>query len=303
MQALEQGRKKKLLTKPESEKLSLDSGFLLVEELALLEKLPKEIEEFQVDMYKNRNNSQKVSSLQTLINRARKKQEQIQEKKLLFDSYTDEGFANQSRLFYLVHNSIFHQDELYDFTGSLNFDICLKYYIDSFIPSDSIREIARTVPWVNRWAGIKANGVIFSEGSNLSQAQELLLMWSSFYDSVSEAYEKPESFVIQNDDMLDGWLILQKDKDKGKDDSLISKNKRIQRAQEIYYIAHSEEDIKRINDMNSPESRAIKKKRDGLLQQKGKLRHMELPDIAEAYRKEVTAKLLETARKQNGTKR
>lgn len=303
MKALTQGRKNKLLTKPESENLALDSGFFSLDDITLAKKIDKEIEEFQVQMYNNRFDSQKVNSFQVLINRGRKKQQEINDKRLHFQSYTDEGFANQNKLYFLVHNCVYYKDKLYEFDSQLNFDICLKHYIESFISSEKIREIARTVPWVNKWSGIKTNGVVFSSGNNLTQSQELLLMWTSFYDSVQEAYEKPEPFVIQNDDMLDGWLVLQRDKagEKNKQE-FVSKNKKIQEAKEVYLVANNPHDIERINEMNSPESRMIKKRRSSLLQKKGTVKHTEMPDIADEFRKEVNNKILELARKQNGTK-
>jgi len=61
------------------------------------------------------------------------------------------------------------------------------------------------------WAAFKVNGVVFSQGSQMTLQQQLLLMWSRMYDSIQESVEPPEMDVIEDDDMLDGWLSIQHD--------------------------------------------------------------------------------------------
>jgi hypothetical protein len=94
------------------------------------------------------------------------------------------------------------------------------------------------------------------------------------YDSIQEASEPPESFVIDDDDMLDGWLLLQSS-DKGEERI----NSKISRAQEQYILANNISEAKEIENRNSPDIKRIKAQRQKALEEKGELNESELPDV------------------------
>ena len=74
-----------------------------------------------------------------------------------------------------------------------------------------IRELARSEPWKSIWSSSKNEGVLFGKRAiELSEEQKHLIMWSTMYDSIGESPDSPSDKIIADDDMLDGWLILQR---------------------------------------------------------------------------------------------
>jgi hypothetical protein len=98
------------------------------------------------------------------------------------------------------------------------------------------------------------------------------------YDSVYDHSDCPEDFVIDDDDMLDGWMLYQKEKikrDKTKEGiSSLHKN-----AQEVFIMGQSAEDFERISDLNDNYSKSIIDSRLNAVKRKGQLDELDLPDV------------------------
>ena len=113
------------------------------------------------------------------------------------------------------------------------------------------------------------------------------------YDNIIKHPERPAEAVIGDDDLLDGWLIEQKKGDKKKDVKKI-KGKGMDKAQELFVFVDKnnkemsvEQQIKEIEDMNSSESKVIKKQRNAVIKKAGSVADNRLPD----KQKEIASKL------------
>ena len=104
------------------------------------------------------------------------------------------------------------------------------------------------------------------------------------YDSIAESPESPSDEIILDDDMLDGWLIIQRrerelrTKQKAAED--IIGNEKIANSDEVYIVAKSEEDISNINELNDPQAKAIKHAREKALLSEERTKQENLPDVA-----------------------
>ena len=104
------------------------------------------------------------------------------------------------------------------------------------------------------------------------------------YDSIAESPESPSDEIILDDDMLDGWLIIQRrerelrTKQKAAED--IIGNEKIANSDEVYIVAKSEEDISNINELNDPQAKAIKHAREKALLSEERTKQQDLPDVA-----------------------
>lgn len=104
------------------------------------------------------------------------------------------------------------------------------------------------------------------------------------YDSISESPDAPSDEIILDDDMLDGWLIIQRKerelrtKQKAAED--IIANEKIANSDEVYIVAKSEEDIDKINELNDPQAKAIKTARKQALLSEERTKQEHLPDVA-----------------------
>ena len=107
-------------------------------------------------------------------------------------------------------------------------------------------------------------------------------MWSKMYDNVQQSHDCPTDDVIEDDDLLDGWFVVQRrERDKQKAQSEVddmTTNPKIASSQEIFVFAQSKEDKENIEKANSFHSTMIKKERQAVIQNKGKAVDMDFRD-------------------------
>ena len=188
------------------------------------------------------------------------------------NNFTQTGVANTLKLQYLLYTSIVNKKGDYKYDGDdfweeehKVIEDVFKVYLSAQIREEIIRELARTEPWRSYWGAAKTEGSIFGKSaSQLNSEQRSLINWSKFYDSIQEHMEAPSEDVIQDDDLLDGWLIIQnrkreRDKLEKEIDKKIGKNKG---AQEVYVMADSQEHAEKINSLNTRMVRGIVKGRE-----------------------------------------
>lgn len=100
------------------------------------------------------------------------------------------------------------------------------------------------------------------------------------YDSVYEHPECPNDKVIDDDDMLDGWMISQRRKiDKAKKQTTIdSLNPNLKKANEVFLFGQSQNEVEEILSLNSQESLGRMKEKISYINQYGTTSDSALPD-------------------------
>ena len=116
----------------------------------------------------------------------------------------------------------------------------------------------------------------------LSIDQKNIIVWSRMYDNIQESMDCPSDDVIQDDDMLDGWFIVQrkkqeKEKAKAELESGLT-NSKISNSDEIFVVAGSKGDAERINDMNDIHGVMTKKERMAVIQKQGEAKDLDFRD-------------------------
>jgi len=151
-----------------------------------------------------------------------------------------------------------------------------------FLSESKIRELARTEPWRTLWQlnSSETFKLFSNNGRELSHDQKNLLVWSTMYDNVQESMDCPTEDVINDDDMLDGWFLIQtkKRKEEKSSNELDNMNPKIANSQEVYIMANSQEDRQRIDNLNSREANFIKKQRSDIIKQKGDASQLDFQD-------------------------
>lgn len=237
--------------------------------------LQKDLERLKTEIYNARNDIKLANKIRFYIRACERETNKQTNKKNQFFQNTCEGIASTEKMSWLIKNTTFLNNEIYDFS-----DLSLTYILDdwqsSFITESKIRELARTEPWRSLW-NIK-NNLNFNLFNNqdkydLTYNQKNIVIWSQMYDNIQESLECPTKDVIEDDDMLDGWFIIQsKKRDKERAESEFEngvKSEKIKNASEVYIIGKTEKDKERINSMNSVQGSMIKKQREQLLKNKG----------------------------------
>lgn len=161
--------------------------------------------------------------------------------------------------------------------------LCVLFFERSTVGSQKIREVARSNIWRSLWVVGKDISTLF-DGSVVewSDNQCNLAYWSHVYDMVYEAYERPSREIIEDDDLLDSWLIRQGEKiekrcNKEATESLVKgSHKKGDRTE--HFIMTDREGAKKVYDANDNLSRAKIKARQRVIQQKGHIKDEFLPD-------------------------
>lgn len=286
-----------LLTSQEAVELRIKMGEWSKQEEERLLGLQKDIEQLKVGLVEHslRSNEQKVIRLN--IERAEKEVLALYHKKHLWDDSTIEGVCNLARFhFFLLagltdHNRVpcWHRDDFLDQPTSI-LEPAISIFSSSRLSERQFRELARTEPWHGRWSLIKSAEQMFKvAGVDLTEDQKALCLWSKMYDNIYDHSECPSDEIINDDYALDGWMIIQRrkrhaDKDREEVEAKVGNNPKIANAGEIFVVADTEEDAKKINAVNPLPVKIMKQQRQRVLEQKGIVKETEMPDVEQKLR-------------------
>jgi hypothetical protein len=101
------------------------------------------------------------------------------------------------------------------------------------------------------------------------------------YDNVQESLECPSDDIIEDDDMLDGWFISQRKKreqEKAEAEVEGTMNEKVANSSEVYVVAKSEKDHQRIESLNNPHAKMVKKQRMAVIKEKGEASQLDFHD-------------------------
>lgn len=248
-----------------------------------IEGLKKDIERLKVEIYNSRNNDDMKQRIRLYLRAGEKQFSEIMYKRNLYYENTCEGIASSEKSFAFIRMCTFLGKEVYKF-DSISCDIVWQLYSNQFLPEKTVRDLARNEPWRTLWIMNDSNAFkLFSNADkDLSLDQRSLLVWSRTYDNIYESLDCPSDDVIEDDDMIDGWFIIQRRKrEKQRSESELdsmTNNEKIKNAGEIFVMAGSKKDADRINNMNDVGGRIVKKQRENLIRKKGEVSQNEFQD-------------------------
>lgn len=243
-----------------------------------LKELPEKIEDLKVKMYESTFKSNLREILRKELRKCELEYDSLSDIKSRYFYLTNQGIALSAKSYYIIENCTFLNGEKYNWSQVPIINVINKY--NSLLLNDmQLRELARTEPWISIWSMKKINGTIFSEP--FSNEQRQLVLYSKFYDSVYESHERPSQEVINDDDLLDGWLISNRRKNQSNCDENFTTNEKIANADEIFIVAETVKDIEKVNKMNDAYGNSVKKRRLKTLESRGEVSWMEFADMKE----------------------
>ena len=211
------------------------------EEQRKLDSLPKEIENLKVEYFNNYITSSARQKNKALINHKKESFMNLSLKRNKYKNLTSEGIASGAMWFEMINYMYKGTDKL----------AAINYYHSEMIPESYIRDIVLS----NDWSTFTAAGRnIFGRSVvNMTDDQRRLMSWSTVYKNVRSHPDAPNDNIYEDHDAFDGWLILQRRKDKG--------NKKVQgikgldaNVANVYVPCKTEEDFNEIMSLNSPEA-------------------------------------------------
>jgi hypothetical protein len=265
-----------------------------------LEQLEKDVETLKVKLYESLFRSNDADRARLLLAANRRRQAELLTQKHAWDVVTTTGHAATVRARFLAIRCLLRADGTTPVYAGNDEDCPLAEEAAQeaarLRPSeDQFRELARTEPWRGIWACRHSEGQVFGRpAAELTDEQRALTVWTRIYDNAYESPECPPESVLADDDAFDGWLILQRRKreesQKANQAGSVTSEK-IRNAGEVFVLAETPEDVRRINELNDEEAARVKRQRQEFLQQKGAVHEAHMPDSKARIRAEMMARM------------
>jgi hypothetical protein len=279
---------------------------------AKFDKLSKDLEELKVTLCNTYINSNSRLTIKEAIRKTKLELDRLHTRHHEYDYVSANGLALLQKARYLTAMSVYTIDgkkmfesETYwtsnpAIVDELNNDAS-KYKITEA----QFRELARTEPWRSIWFCKKATGdrVFPCSAIELTDEQKALVYWTQVYDNIYEHPNCPPEELINDDDALDGWFIIQKRKrsketDKEWLESHIT-NPDIKNSGDVFVVVGKDDELrKRVYAANDPAAKAQQKTLMKKVEEHGVLEVVNQPDaiikkqqmIAKAYSDRVKGK-------------
>lgn len=243
-----------------------------------------EIERLKVHAYENYHN---VPVLRNTKRGIRLQEENFRKHKSKFhslDHISCEGVAALAKSIWVISKTIKNKQGVVIDKKDMPLTKVMEYYNSKAISSSEYRFIARNDPFRGMWTVGKKQSNIFGRASiELTGDQIALCQYSSMYDNVNESPESPHEDVINDDDCLDGWFIMQRrEYESSKNKREMEKrlgNSKIANSQEVYLMAGDGHTADKINNMNDVVGRGIIQNRNSQIENTGTMKHTQLSDV------------------------
>lgn len=254
------------------------------EDDSIAEKAENEIETLKVYAYENYYNVPVLRSTKLGIRAQEANYKKHKSKIHSLDHISCEGVASLARSVWIISKTIKDKEGKSIDSENISLTKIMEYYNSKMIDSSDHRYIARSDPFRGMWTASKRQYSLFSRpATELTRDQLALCQFSSMYDNVNESSESPPEAVINDDDCLDGWFIVQKreyEKNKNKRDmEKLLGNSKIANSQEIFLMAKDQHTAKKINDMNNVVGKSVIANRNAQIDNAGQINHTQLADI------------------------
>lgn len=273
-----------------------ENGLWTYKEEEKTEGLKKDLERLRIEIYNNRNDSKLRERIRLYIRAGEKQLGNHLKEKNSFYQNTREGYALSEKVTWIIKHTTYCEGELYDFR-----DLSVNYVVDewqsSTLSENTIRELAREEPWKSLWS-IRENSNIklfsINHDEDLTNNQKHLVVWSQIYDNIQESMECPTDEVIKDDDLLDGWFIVQsKKREKERSEREFensNKNEKIKNSSEVYVVVNPNDKnaFEKVNMLNDPITNSIKQQRSQVIKNKGGAYQHDFPDEKQKLQMQIT---------------
>lgn len=297
------------LNEQSMEALLISRGIITSGTEQQLSSLSKRLEDLKVDLYNSKFKAANELKIRKEINLVREKMSEIERKKNSLYYMTIEGYAARQKLMIILGGTLHCE-----ISGRLvypNMENLDYTFLDTVAqqkslnePTDTeIREVARTNPWRALWSFGKPNP-LNRDVLDLSEHQQALYMYSHLYDNIRESIDCPTDSIINDDDLCDGWLIVQSRKaekereEKQNEQMLGSAKAKNSNSQELFIPASTPEQIKAVQSMNSVGSKIVLAQRKKVIEAKGEAHDIDFMDT----KLKVQQQLVNNQKKVSGKK-
>lgn len=311
-QTLEDGKKDGLYSENEMFSFMIQNGLWSTEENEKLERMSDEIPEIKVQIFQLNLQINERMVMKQALKETKEEIERLTYKKYFYHYLTYQGLANAAKHKFIIGCSIFLPNDQpywknikYWGKSDLIIDDLILLISTSRLSENDQREIARNEPWRSIWNSSKhsGNGVFGKSAIDLTDYQKNIIQFSQMYDNIYEHGELSDD-IINDDDMLDGWMILKKrereaESTKGLVESKIAGNSKIANGEEVFIPVNSDKEAKIVFETNDFAGKVAFDQRMKQIKAQGKVEDMDLIDNKKHYQMMANQFLAEKG-KQNG---
>lgn len=238
-----------------------------------LKKIKDKIEELKIGAFNNRRDTLGLNKIKNNIRALEAQYYKLISIKNMYFGNTCEGMAMSEKTSHIIKSSTRLNGQIYSFDDKNS--VSIRHLISEYstfhdIEDSMLRYLSRTEPWRSIFSTkIQAGQCMFDSSREITNNQRSILAWTQMYDSVYESMDCPDSYVIADDDMLDGWFLVQAKKRKQEksqsdlDNSI--KSDKIKGSQEVFSVAKNKEEVQSIESLNDMRAKMIKKQREQLI--------------------------------------
>lgn len=244
-------------------------------------------DDIKVEMYENHINPDMLKKLRLQLDAVKNGISKAYGERQKFEHLTPEGLAGIAQSQFLIADCIYDtygnrvfgsstDDIFYSLLESMMTEV---YNLE--IGELEIREIARSDLWRSYW-NVDKHNVFGRSPRDLNNDQRRLVGYSRMYDSIYDNPECPIDIVLEDDDLLDGWMIkMRRDREKDKNtkelDKVLTKHKT---DSEIFLMAKTDEDAQTIDNLNTPMAKIQKKQRGSIIKSRPDgVTDLQFPDV------------------------
>ena len=245
--------------------------------------IEKDLERLKVEIFNSRYQSVKREHIRRYIRAAEKAFSEQLDKKNTNRQNTCEGIASLEKSLAFIKRCTLVGDEPCDFEA-IDINNVLYAFNSMILSEKDIRDLARNEPWRSLWLIKETHDLILfaNQDKELSIDQKNIIVWSRMYDNIQESMDCPTDDVIDDDDLLDGWFIIQRKKqERAKTESELESrvsNDKIASSEEVFIVAETPKDAETINSVNSYHAQMVKKERQEVLEAKGEAQDLDFRD-------------------------
>jgi hypothetical protein len=225
----------------------------------LLNIMKKEMEDLKVKIFQNYTNSPTRRGYKIALKDTKNYVNKLVEEKFSFEQNTAEGLAGYAKHQFLIGSSIYTSKsrpywksfKCWELPDNI-LNIANRRLMKFSISDSDYRELARSDIWKGIWSARKNGGLFGKNTVDLSDSQKSLIFWSILYDNIYQASDCPPDEIVEDDDALDGWMILKKREradQLNKDIINDLMSDKVKNSEHIFIVC-GEEDIEKVYNMN-----------------------------------------------------
>lgn len=283
-EAIEEG----FYTDDEAVELLIKNGLWSQEKDSELQTTKKDIDILKQELFKNYFKTDQRNKTRQYLQVAKNRIATLFSEKNQYHHLSCSGYAATARTKYLVGFSLYNSSHKRVYPGNTFMtkrtnliEEAMLYYANNEISEATYRSISRSDQWKTIWNSSKFCSSLFNCSSvDLTQEQLQLISWSNFYSNISESPDCPDDEIINDDDALDGWTLIQRKQISGMRKQKIADQilNTMPNAQEVFIPVENKEEYERVVNLNDFGANRIKQERLAALKKHGTINEEHMPD-------------------------